>query len=300
METLSRGATAKRPDSARFDEGIAKNAIRNLSVKPIGIEAWWGPPHLDQPGRSLRLLPGPASWMPENPPRLVGILDDVDLFFAFGQRFVARTFLISAMLIRGLPPLRCPHRNPKNSAHSRNSRIARCSRILGQLPRHEQGVSAQSKDRTHQRFEIRQSDRFPGNLNERTKRHFARCGIVFEMSAHSFEPHVGIYKNGSAAPEEAAVAVHLLQVGVGWNGALEYLPLCVDRNPSAGVVDDHVGTYAAKVPERASYLRGNRDVRVCSHRLYESPGQIRLEQLVHIEENRRDRKPAGGKCGRPV
>ena len=120
------------------------------------------------------------------------------------------------------------------------------------------------------------------------------------MGAHSFQPHVGIDKDGSAAAEEPGIDVHLLQIGIGWNRALEYLPLCIDRYPSAGVVDDHVGTYAAVVPERTSYLRGNRYVRMCSHRVYEFPGKVRLKQLVHIEENRSDGKASGGECGRTV
>jgi len=44
----------------------------------IGIKSGWGTPDLDQPGRSLRLLLGPASWMPKNPPQFIGILDDRD------------------------------------------------------------------------------------------------------------------------------------------------------------------------------------------------------------------------------
>ena len=60
----------------------------------------------------------------------------------------------------------------------------------------------------------------------------------------------------------------------------KYLRLCVDRYVSSGVIDDHVGSYAAVVPERTSYLRGNRYVRVCSRRVYEFLGQIRLEQLI--------------------
>jgi hypothetical protein len=51
-----------------------------LRVEAIGIESRWGPPHLNQPGRSLWLLLGPASWMPENPPEFVGILDDREYF----------------------------------------------------------------------------------------------------------------------------------------------------------------------------------------------------------------------------
>ena len=103
------------------------------------------------------------------------------------------------------------------------------------------------------------------------------------MGAHSFQPHVGIYKDGSAAAEEAGIDVHLLQVGVGWNGALEYLPLCVDRYPSAGVVDDHVGTYAAVVPERTSYLRGNRYVRVCASLINGSEGFARPAVSIGYE-----------------
>ena len=103
-----------------------------MSVQAIGVESRWGPPDLDQ--------------VTKDPPQLVGILDDrdhlhlgaarwaherinlvdfreksgpgafacvdVDLFFAFRQRFVAKILFISGMLMRGLPPLRCPLRNP--------------------------------------------------------------------------------------------------------------------------------------------------------------------------------------------
>ncbi len=49
-----------------------------MSVEAFGIKSRWGPPDLDQPGRSLRLLLGPASWMSKDPFELVGILDDGD------------------------------------------------------------------------------------------------------------------------------------------------------------------------------------------------------------------------------
>ena len=49
-----------------------------MSVEANGIESRWGPPDLDQPGRRLRLLLGPASWMSQDTLQLVGILDDGD------------------------------------------------------------------------------------------------------------------------------------------------------------------------------------------------------------------------------
>lgn len=46
----------------------------------IGIESRWRPPDVDQPGRSLWLLLGPASWMSQYTLQLVGILDYGDHF----------------------------------------------------------------------------------------------------------------------------------------------------------------------------------------------------------------------------
>jgi len=54
-------------------------SFRNApGIEPIGIKSGRRPPDLDQPGHSLRLLLGPASRMPENPFKLVGILNDRD------------------------------------------------------------------------------------------------------------------------------------------------------------------------------------------------------------------------------
>ena len=63
---LSAGVTAKRQSRAGFRESAAPTARYAPRFEAIGIESRWGPPDLDQPGRSLRLLLGPASWMSED------------------------------------------------------------------------------------------------------------------------------------------------------------------------------------------------------------------------------------------
>ena len=84
-----------------------------MSVEPIGIESRGGAPDLDQPGRSLRLL-GPASWMPENPPEFVGILNDSDNFHipaTIRQGLVVKDVGNGAVVMSGLPSLRRALRN---------------------------------------------------------------------------------------------------------------------------------------------------------------------------------------------
>ena len=66
-----------------------------MSIEPIGVESRRGSPDLDQPGRSLRLLLGPASWMSEDTLQLVGILDD-------GNDPHVRTALGAGRPLRGL------------------------------------------------------------------------------------------------------------------------------------------------------------------------------------------------------
>ena len=90
--------------------------------KPISVKSRWGTPHLDQPGRSLRLLLGPASWMLENPSQLVDLRQesgpctfvriDGDFLVTIPQRYTVQAFCFSGMSMRGLPPLGRPLRDP--------------------------------------------------------------------------------------------------------------------------------------------------------------------------------------------